>query len=98
MLKAKTYYDFLPASEKVALAEEFKAGPQPVYEGVHPDCDENQRLRVGEKRFNNKFYRNPHDCPMGVNAEHAIYDTRPVVARLLAEKYLTVLEVPDCEA
>lgn len=88
MGKAQLYYDSLSESEKRCLANEYLSGPQPAFEGVHLQATDQERLNIGRKRFNDKFNRDPFDCPHNHFIEGIDYDSRPIAQRLSDESYL----------
>lgn len=66
------FFDLLTPEQKKALADEYRAGPQPLQrmgphwgDGLSVICagGEAQMMRVAEARFRQKFHAGP--CPMG---------------------------------
>jgi len=82
MMQAKIYYDFLTNEQKDMLRNILIQGPHLASEGVAPKSADKQRVAIGEKRFMDKFHRDPFSCPMNYFAEDVLYDRRTIAQRL----------------
>lgn len=88
MTKARDYYDLLAADGKADLCLELNRGPQSAIEGIAPDASDEQRARVGVKRFVDKFHRSDK-CRMGHYLPDVAYESRTISQRLIADGYLS---------
>jgi hypothetical protein len=87
MQRARIYYDCLTMDERRALLAEMKAGPQPAFEGVCPSASDADQIRIGAKRFADKFHRDPFDDPENTFVEGYFYDRRTIAERLAEDTH-----------